>query len=86
MKFRIHRGAKEIGGNCIELNSGGKTLLLDLGMPLNFGDSLDVALPAIAGLADGNNENFLGVVLSHPHADHYGLLGKAAKNTRVYLG
>lgn len=26
------------------------------------------------------------MVLSHPHADHYGLLRKAAVNTRVYLG
>ena len=83
MKVRFHRDAKEIGGNCIELNSGGKTLLPDLGVPLNLGDSLDGALPAIAGLADGNNENFPGVVLSHPHADHYGLLSKAAKTTRL---
>ena len=86
MKFRIHQGAKEIGGNCIELSFGGKALLLDLGMPLTMGNPLDASLPVIAGLADGNNENFLGVVLSHPHADHYGLVGKAAQNTRVYLG
>jgi ribonuclease J len=86
MRFRIHRGAKEIGGNCIELSSAGKTLLLDLGMPLTLGNPLDASLPVIAGLADGNNENLLGVVLSHAHADHYGLVGKAAKNTRVYLG
>lgn len=86
MKFRIHRGAKEIGGNCIELSYQGKTLLLDLGMPLTLGNPVDAALPDVAGLADGNDENLLGVVLSHPHADHYGLLSKAAKNTHVYLG
>ncbi len=86
MRLRIHRGAKEIGGNCIELNSGGQTLLLDLGMPLTLGSSMDAALPAIDGLADADNGNFLGVVLSHPHADHYGLLRKAAVNTRVYIG
>ena len=86
MKFRIHRGAKEIGGNCIELSSEGQTLLLDLGMPLTLGNPADVTLPDIAGLADGKDETFLGVVLSHPHADHYGLLAKAGKNTRVYLG
>jgi ribonuclease J len=86
MKFRIHRGAKEIGGNCIELCSEGKTLLLDLGMPLTLGNQMDAALPAISGLAEGSDEDFLGVVLSHPHADHYGLLSKAAKNTHVYLG
>lgn len=86
MKFRIHRGAKEIGGNCIELSSEGKTLLLDLGMPLTLGGPVDASLPDVAGLADGNNESFLGVVLSHPHADHYGLLSKTANSTRVYLG
>jgi ribonuclease J len=86
MKFRIHRGAEEIGGNCIELRSEGKTLLIDLGMPLTLGKPMDAALPDIAGLAEADDGNFLGVVLSHPHADHYGLLSKAAKNTRVYLG
>ena len=86
MRLRIHRGAREIGGNCIELSAGGKTLLLDLGMPLSAPIAEEVNLPDIPGLNDGKNENFLGVILSHPHADHYGLLSKAAQNTRVYLG
>lgn len=86
MKLRIHRGAREIGGNCIELSADGKTLLLDLGMPLSVSNAADVHLPNIAGLADSNDQNFLGVVLSHPHADHYGLLTKAAQNTQIYLG
>ncbi len=86
MKLRIHRGAQEIGGNCIELNAAGKTLLLDLGLPLSVPSTADVPLPDVAGLADGKDGNFLGVVLSHPHVDHYGLLSKAAQNTRVYLG
>ncbi len=86
MRLRIHRGAHEIGGNCIELNSDGKTLLLDLGMPLSVSNTEDVALPSVSGLADGKDESFLGVVLSHPHADHYGLLSKAAQSTHVYLG
>lgn len=85
MKLRIHRGTCEIGGNCIELNAGGKTLLLDLGMPLSA-TTADAKLPDIAGLIDAGDENFLGVVLSHPHADHYGLLSKAAQSTRVFLG
>ena len=86
IKLRIHRGAKEIGGNCIELNAAGKTLLLDLGMPLTVSNQVEVPLPDVLGLAEGGNDNFLGVVLSHPHADHYGLLSQAAKNTRVFLG
>lgn len=86
MKLRIHRGAHEIGGNCIELCADGKTLLLDLGMPLSGPDMADVPLPNIDGLDDGKSDNFLGVVLSHPHADHYGLLNKVAKSTCVFLG
>lgn len=86
VNLRVHRGAKEIGGNCIELNAAGKTLLLDLGMPLSVTTASDVQLPDVIGLADGSNDNFLGLVLSHPHADHYGLLSQAAKNTRVFLG
>ena len=44
MRVRIHRGTKEIGGNCIELSSGGKTLVLDMGMPLTAPDPASVAL------------------------------------------
>ena len=86
LRLRVHRGAQEIGGNCIELKTAGKTLLLDLGMPLSVQNADDVTLPNVDGLADGNDENFLGVILSHPHADHYGLLFKAARNIHVFLG
>ncbi|MBF0430755.1 MAG: MBL fold metallo-hydrolase [Fibrobacteria bacterium] len=34
MNIKIHRGTDEIGGSCIELQSGNSRLLLDLGMPL----------------------------------------------------
>jgi len=34
MKLKIHRGAKEIGGSCVELTAGSGRLILDLGMPL----------------------------------------------------
>lgn len=34
MNLTIHRGAHEIGGNCIELASADTRLILDLGMPL----------------------------------------------------
>src|SRR4051794_26219274 len=82
MRLRIHHGATEIGGNCIELERDGKTLLLDLGLPLEGRDS---ELPAVAGLAD-DNASLLGVVLSHPHLDHYGLLPLANPAVPVWLG
>jgi ribonuclease J len=81
MRLRIHHGAAEIGGNCIELESGGQTLLLDLGLPL---DSAPV-MPDVPGLT-ASDPNFLGVVLSHPHLDHYGLLLHANAATPVWLG
>ena len=34
MKLTIHRGAKEIGGSCVELESGGSRILIDFGLPL----------------------------------------------------
>jgi ribonuclease J len=34
MKLTIHRGTKEIGGSCVELQSGNSRILIDFGMPL----------------------------------------------------
>ena len=85
MRVRIHRGTKEVGGNCIELYSGGKTLLLDMGMPLTAPDPANVKLPQIDGL-QGDDHNFLGIVVSHPHFDHYGLIQKAPSSTRIFIG
>jgi len=81
MRLRIHHGAAEIGGNCIELESAGKTILMDLGLPLDS----EPVMPPVAGLA-GADADFLGVVLSHPHLDHYGLLLQASATIAVWLG
>ena len=86
MRVRIHRGTKEIGGNCIELESRGKRLVLDLGMPLSVANPDQVGLPEISGLADGARADFLGVLISHPHQDHYGLLPKVHPDTPVFIG
>lgn len=34
MKATIHRGSKEIGGTCVELQSSGSRILIDFGLPL----------------------------------------------------
>ena len=34
MKFKIHRGTKEIGGSCVEVWTDKTRMLLDFGMPL----------------------------------------------------
>jgi ribonuclease J len=50
MRARIHRGAREIGGNCVELDVRGKRLVLDLGRPLDAEPDQKIDLPDIPGL------------------------------------
>ena len=35
MRVRIHRGTREIGGTCIEVEAQGKRIALDVGLPLD---------------------------------------------------
>lgn len=76
MNLTIHRGSKEIGGTCIQLSTDKTTILLDLGLPLKK-DSKD---PDLTGL------KIDGVLISHPHADHFGLIDTLEKEVPVYIG
>lgn len=86
MRLRIHRGAAEIGGSCVELQSGSSSILIDLGLPLNAHDPEPSLLPAVLGLTDGSNPNLAGVVLSHAHGDHYGLAGLVHSDIPIFIG
>ena len=46
LEVRIHRGAHEIGDNCVELRHGQDTLILDIGKPLSATWDAVVPLPA----------------------------------------
>ena len=81
MRLRIHRGAREIGGSCVELEQDGLSLLIDLGLPLES----EPTLPIVPGLLEPD-DHLLGVVLSHPHLDHYGLLPLVRNDLPVWLG
>jgi ribonuclease J len=70
LEVRIHGGAHEIGGNCVELRHGHGTLILDIGKPLTAGFDTVVPLPAAIGLGD-NGTGPLGVIISHGHQDHW---------------
>ncbi len=106
MKITIHRGAKEIGGSCVEISTARTRVIVDLGLPLvapwNKKDKLDSSafsrksskelldigvLPAVKGLyaMDGDEKRVDALILSHPHQDHYGLLGHIRSKTPVYL-
>lgn len=83
MRCRIHRGCHEIGGNCIEIESQGQRIILDLGLPLK--DETNATVPDISGLTSPDC-NLLGIFISHPHPDHYGLLEHVTENVPVYMG
>ena len=102
MKIIVHRGTNEIGGTCVELQSGTSRILLDFGMPLvtKSGESFDFSkfqsdstetliekgiLPKIEG-AYHEPQEIKGVIISHPHADHFGLMKYLNNNIPVYLG
>jgi len=103
MKFKIHRGTKEIGGSCVEVWTDKTRILLDFGMPLvekdckefDFGKYKSLksselvkkrVLPNIEGLYDGSKDLIDGVIISHPHQDHYGLANFINNNVQYYLG
>jgi len=84
MRVLIHRGAHEIGGNCIELECQEQRIVLDVGSPLDV-PAEEVELHPIKGFAIAD-PSLLGVVISHPHQDHYGLARLLPPETRFLLG
>lgn len=80
MKVCIHRGTEQIGGTCIELSAAGDRIAIDFGLPLDA-DPADLSLvPNIVG------DDLRGVVISHPHIDHYGLLHHLTGDVPVAIG
>lgn len=103
MKFKIHRGTKEIGGSCVEIWTENTKILLDFGMPLveRNGNEFDFrkykempieelikhnVLPDINGLYNGEGKLVDGVIISHPHQDHYGLSNFISKKVTHFMG
>jgi ribonuclease J len=85
MRARIHRGATEVGGNCVEIEAQGSRLVLDLGRPLWADRDEEIPLPAVPGLG-GGDPSLLGVVITHAHADHYGLVQAVPEEVPLIMG
>ena len=86
MRLRIHRGTKEIGGTCIEIEAQGKRIALDVGLPLDAPDEgQEELLPEVPGFREPD-DSLLGVVISHPHQDHYGLARHIRPEVPVWIG
>ncbi len=84
MQACIHRGAKEIGGSCVEIESNGQRILLDLGLPLDA-ELNETPLPDVSGL-ESLDESLLAIAISHAHLDHYGLIAKLRQKVPVLIG
>src|SRR6266702_112391 len=76
MKLTIHRGAQEIGGSCVQITAGNRSILLDAGLPLGESRS-EVDLTEI---------DFSDVFISHPHQDHFGLIENIAADKTGHIG
>ena len=83
MRACIHRGSKQIGGSCVEIESKGQRLLMDFGLPLDADENTSQYLPQIKGL-DGTDPTLMGILISHTHLDHFGLL--AHISPKIYVG
>jgi ribonuclease J len=83
VQLTVHRASREIGGNCVELRTaGGHRIILDVGRPLDApADSADVLPPSLDTVSPVD-----GVLVSHPHQDHYGLLSEIPPSWPVYCG
>ena len=85
MRVRIHRGAHEIGGSCVEVEAAGARLVLDVGRPLDAERGAHVPLPDVAGFVEAD-PSLAGVIISHAHQDHWGLVGQIPPGVPLYLG
>jgi ribonuclease J len=83
VSLTIHRSAHSIGGNCIEIaTSEGDRLILDMGRPLDAPPDATGLLPETLDVSSKVD----GVLISHPHQDHYGLLEEISEDWPVYCG
>ena len=85
MRACIHRGSNQIGGSCVEIESCGQRLIIDFGLPLDAEKDTDQYLPNIEGL-DGSDPSLLGILISHPHLDHFGLLAHVSPKVAIGMG
>ncbi len=68
------------------MESQGSRIVLDVGKPLWAEWNEQVPLPLVAGLADGSDPSLAGLLISHPHMDHYGLIDQVDARVPLFIG
>ena len=69
----------------MELEKDGTRLLLDLGLPLDVEEATSDLLPYMEGVRT-RDDSLVGVILSHPHQDHHGLMRLLPETTPLFMG
>ena len=82
VRLTVHRATNQIGGNCIEIATGDHRILLDVGRPLDAPNDATGLLATTLDL----NASMNGILISHPHQDHYGLLEETPRDWPVFCG
>jgi ribonuclease J len=86
VRVRIHRGAHEIGGSCVEVeNVSGQRLVLDVGAPLVTVEGEEPELPAVRGFIEADPA-LKGIIITHAHKDHWGLIDRTLPRVPLIMG
>ncbi len=85
MQLIIHRGTKEIGGSCVELNDNNTRILFDLGLPLEDNIQPYDAKLGIKGLYHNEISEINAIFITHAHLDHFGLIEFINPKIPVYI-
>ena len=85
MQITIHRGTKEVGGSCVEIRSDRAKILIDIGLPLDFGDKPQEEQEQIRKQSAEWAKDADAIFISHYHADHFGLLTESDFHTPLFM-
>lgn len=89
MNIIVHRGSNQIGGTCIEVYTEKTRIILDVGEELpGLDGSIDdnSKRPKVRGLFEGDKRSVDGLLISHGHGDHLGLINDINEEIPVYIG
>lgn len=92
MKIHIHRGANQIGGNCIEISTSQARIILDIGDELPEVDSKvphQRVIPHVSNLFTDStisDRAIDAIFVSHMHGDHIGLIDQVKTDIPIYIG
>ena len=82
LRLTVHRGTREIGGCCIEIeHPDGDRLVLDDGRPLDAPDGATGLLPASL-----DRTRPATVLIGDSHQDHWGLVEELPRDSPIWTG